>query len=87
MVDINIRSSTMLEIENGNLSVESGVMSTTGDPTIFGNLKPPQEAVEAVCASIQSMNFNGYAPSVGYQEAREAVAKYVSTPEAEVTAK
>ncbi|XP_071448916.1 tyrosine aminotransferase [Hetaerina americana] len=58
-----------------------------GDPTIFGNLKPPQEAVEAVCASVQSMNYNGYAPSVGYQEAREAVAKYCSTSTAVVDAK
>ncbi|XP_067007089.2 tyrosine aminotransferase [Anabrus simplex] len=50
-----------------------------GDPTLFGNLKPPQEAVEAVVKSLESSKYNGYAPSVGYQEAREAVAQYSSS--------
>ncbi|XP_046737419.1 tyrosine aminotransferase [Diprion similis] len=49
-----------------------------GDPTTFGNLKPAREVIEAVKESIESGLFNGYAPSTGYQKAREAVAEYSS---------
>jgi hypothetical protein len=37
----------------------------TGDPTVFGNLSPPEEIISALCESVQSLKFNGYAPSVG----------------------
>lgn len=50
-----------------------------GDPTVFGNLKPPEEVIEAVQESLVSYKYNGYAASTGYQEAREAVAQYSST--------
>lgn len=36
-----------------------------GDPTIFGNLKPPTQAVEAIKESVASQLYNGYAPSTG----------------------
>jgi len=36
-----------------------------GDPTTFGNLKPPQEVFDAVKESLDSVKFNGYAPSTG----------------------
>ncbi|XP_011145008.1 tyrosine aminotransferase [Harpegnathos saltator] len=49
-----------------------------GDPTTFGNLKPPKEVIEAVQESVASQLYNGYAPSTGYQRAREAVAEYSS---------
>ncbi|UYV63897.1 TAT [Cordylochernes scorpioides] len=55
-----------------------------GDPTIFGNLKPCNEVVEALVDSARSYKHNGYTPSVGSLEAREAVAKYESTPEVQV---
>jgi len=58
-----------------------------GDPTVFGNLSPPCEAIEAVVESVRSTQFNGYAPSTGYEESRSAVATYVSIPEATVEAK
>ncbi|KZC10373.1 Tyrosine aminotransferase [Dufourea novaeangliae] len=49
-----------------------------GDPTTFGNLKPPTEVIEAVQQSVGSQLYNGYAPSTGYQTAKEAVAEYSS---------
>jgi len=58
-----------------------------GDPTVFGNLSPPCEAIEAVVESVRSTQFNGYAPSTGYEESRSAVATYVSIPGATVEAK
>lgn len=57
-----------------------------GDPTIYGNLKPHESIIAAMQKSISSMAHNGYAPTVGYLKAREAVAEYYSCPEAPVTA-
>ncbi|KAG5684610.1 hypothetical protein PVAND_013835 [Polypedilum vanderplanki] len=47
-----------------------------GDPTTFGNLLPANEILDAMKKVIDDKNFNGYAPSVGFIEAREAVAEY-----------
>jgi tyrosine aminotransferase len=47
-----------------------------GDPTTFGNLQPANEILDAMKRVIDEKNFNGYAPSVGFIEAREAVAQY-----------
>ncbi|XP_068242081.1 LOW QUALITY PROTEIN: tyrosine aminotransferase-like [Palaemon carinicauda] len=59
-----------------------------GDPTVFGNLTPAEEITEAVVASIRSGKYNGYGPSTGFVEAREAVAKYCSVSDvAELEAK
>ncbi|CAG0888146.1 unnamed protein product [Darwinula stevensoni] len=58
-----------------------------GDPTVFGNLGPCQEIIEAVLESVRSGSFNGYAPSTGYLEARRAVADKFSLPNAELEAK
>ncbi|CAG0879322.1 unnamed protein product [Cyprideis torosa] len=57
-----------------------------GDPTVFGNLAPSPESIDAIVQSIQSGKYHGYAPSTGYVEARAAVAEYVSCPGAQVTA-
>lgn len=68
-------------VENLNLEPNPEkhmIALSIGDPTIFGNLKPPQEVVDAVKRSIDSAQFNGYAPAAGYFEARDAVAKYSS---------
>ena len=51
-----------------------------GDPTVFGNLKPAKEIVEAVKISLESGVNNGYGPSTGFAPARQAVADYVSVP-------
>jgi aspartate/methionine/tyrosine aminotransferase len=60
-------------------------LSIIGDPTIFGNLKPHDVIIEAVQNALKKMKFNGYAPTVGYQESRSAVAEYYTTSEAVVT--
>ncbi|XP_060533310.1 tyrosine aminotransferase [Cylas formicarius] len=57
---------------------KSVIALSLGDPTIYGNLAPPPEAVKAVVAATEGGGYNGYAPSVGYNRARSAVADYVS---------
>ncbi|XP_018573668.1 tyrosine aminotransferase [Anoplophora glabripennis] len=49
-----------------------------GDPTIYGNLKPSPETIQSVIDIIEEGLCNGYAPSVGYENARAAVAEYLS---------
>ncbi|XP_078689942.1 tyrosine aminotransferase-like isoform X3 [Branchiostoma floridae x Branchiostoma belcheri] len=58
-----------------------------GDPTVFGNLEPPREIEEAVIDCIHTRKYNGYAPSIGYETARAAIAKYYTSPEAPLEAK
>jgi len=58
-----------------------------GDPTVFGNLKPDPSVVEAVVESVRSGAHNGYVNSTGTDAAREAVAKYMTVPEAPVDPK
>ncbi|XP_034190755.1 tyrosine aminotransferase isoform X2 [Osmia lignaria lignaria] len=58
---------------------KSVIALSIGDPTTFGNLKPPKEAIDAVQESLLSQSYNGYAPSTGYQMAKEAVAEYSSS--------
>ena len=36
-----------------------------GDPTVFGNLKPSPEVIDAVVKSVQSGKYNGYTASTG----------------------
>ncbi|OWA51428.1 Tyrosine aminotransferase [Hypsibius exemplaris] len=58
-----------------------------GDPTIYKNFSPPEEAVRAVKDAADSKKFDGYAPSTGILSAREAVADYASRSTSPVTAK
>ncbi|MBN3315183.1 ATTY aminotransferase, partial [Atractosteus spatula] len=58
-----------------------------GDPTVFGNLPTDDEVLVAMTEAITSQKFNGYAPSIGYQSSREAVANFYSCPEAPLEAK
>ncbi|CAL1544859.1 unnamed protein product [Lymnaea stagnalis] len=58
-----------------------------GDPTTFGNLPMADTVEEAVIDCIRQRKYNGYAPSVGFEFARQAVADYVSTPTSQVGAK
>ncbi|XP_074030931.1 tyrosine aminotransferase [Leptinotarsa decemlineata] len=57
-----------------------------GDPTVYGNLKASEEAIKAVQNVLEDGSFNGYTSSVGNQEAREAVAEYLSHDGVEVNA-
>lgn len=54
---------------------------------MFGNLKPPKEVLEAVEKSIVCGKYNGYAPSSGFMEPRQAVAEYSSTEELQIDPK
>ncbi|XP_020915561.1 tyrosine aminotransferase isoform X2 [Exaiptasia diaphana] len=58
-----------------------------GDPTVFGNLNPPKETVEAIVDSVRAGTNNGYAPSTGYLKTKQAIVKFCSHPNAEVEAK
>ena len=49
-----------------------------GDPTVFGNLEPPKVVLDALAESVLSGKRNGYAPSTGYVESRQAVAKHIN---------
>lgn len=49
-----------------------------GDPTVYGNLGPSEETLDAVVEVLRGGLCNGYAPCVGYEYSREAVANYLS---------
>jgi len=57
-----------------------------GDPTTFGNLPPADEVLEAMKQVIDGGRYNGYGPSVGFVESRQAVAEY-SQHQGKVSAK
>lgn len=57
-----------------------------GDPTVYGNLKVSERAIERYCESIRSYTVNGYSMSMGSIEARTAVAKRYSTPQSPLSA-
>ncbi|KAF7225184.1 tyrosine aminotransferase, partial [Nothobranchius furzeri] len=57
-----------------------------GDPTVFGNLPTDDAVLQAMKDAIDSQKFNGYAPSVGYLQSRQAVANFYSCPEAPLQA-
>ncbi|KOX75714.1 Tyrosine aminotransferase [Melipona quadrifasciata] len=44
---------------------KSVISLSIGDPTTFGNLRPPKEVIDAVQQSLVSQLYNGYAPSTG----------------------
>lgn len=50
-----------------------------GDPTIFGNLPVCEEILNAVETAMLSQRWNGYGPSVGYEESRAVVAECMFT--------
>lgn len=60
--------------------------TSTGDPTRFGTLPVHPAVNEALLKVIESGKYNGYFPSNGIPETREAVAKYFSRPGAQLTA-
>ncbi|GAA5908682.1 uncharacterized protein JCM6883_004137 [Sporobolomyces salmoneus] len=49
-----------------------------GDPSVYGNFKPAQESIDAIRDSLEGLRSLGYPESVGYADAREAVANYFS---------
>ena len=47
-----------------------------GDPTIDGNLLPPECGIKAIQEATASHKYDGYAQSVGYPETRKAIAEF-----------
>jgi tyrosine aminotransferase len=67
-----------------NMSVKPNPEKTpirlsVGDPTEFGNLPIPQQAVQQLSENILSGKYNGYTMSFGSLEARKAIADYFSS--------
>lgn len=65
----------------------SPISLSIGDPTVFGNLLPHPNMLKAIEESANSHKHNGYAPAVGMLQARKAIAKYMSIPDAPLTEK
>jgi tyrosine aminotransferase len=57
-----------------------------GDPTVSGILPTHPKVTQAVADALMSGKYNGYGPAIGFPEVREALAEYISLPEAPVTA-
>ncbi|CAH9104476.1 unnamed protein product [Cuscuta epithymum] len=49
-----------------------------GDPTVYSCFHSPALAQQAVSETLFSGKFNGYSPTVGLPQAREAIAEYLS---------
>lgn len=64
---------TMNLAENPNKKV---IPLSIGDPTIFGNLKPCDEILEALGKTITGGKYFGYQTASGIESARDAVATY-----------
>jgi tyrosine aminotransferase len=47
-----------------------------GDPTVDGNILPPQGLLDTMCATVKNCKHTGYGPAVGFPDARAAVAEY-----------
>ncbi|XP_057291546.1 tyrosine aminotransferase-like [Hydractinia symbiolongicarpus] len=65
----------------------SPISLSIGDPTVFGNLLPHPNMLEAIEESLHSHKHNGYGPAIGNLEARKAIAKCMTVPEAPLTEK
>ncbi|CAG9540286.1 unnamed protein product [Cercopithifilaria johnstoni] len=57
-----------------------------GDPTVSGALPVCSAAIEAISEALISHKYEGYGPAIGIMEAREAIARHFTHPEAPVTA-
>ncbi len=53
---------------------------------MFGNLDTHETVTKAVIKQIESCRSNGYSPASGDDDAKEAIAKRYTTPEAPITA-
>ncbi|EJW88459.1 tyrosine aminotransferase [Wuchereria bancrofti] len=57
-----------------------------GDPTVSGALPVCSTAIQAISEALTSRKYEGYGPAIGILEAREAIARHFTHPEAPVTA-
>ncbi|CAD7958794.1 unnamed protein product [Amoebophrya sp. A120] len=57
-----------------------------GDPTHFGNFRPPDGLTEKITELAQSQKYNGYQHSTGMESVRQAIADRFSSKTAPITA-
>ncbi|OZC10675.1 tyrosine transaminase [Onchocerca flexuosa] len=57
-----------------------------GDPTVSGALPECPVAIQAINEALISRKYEGYGPAIGLLEAREAIARHFTCPEAPITA-
>ena len=67
-----------LDLDNINKS-KPLIPLSIGDPTKFGNLDTDRTISAALLGSVHSSMYNGYPPSDGYVESRQAVAERYSS--------
>lgn len=67
-------------------STKKVIPLSLGDPTVFGNLPPPQHFIDRLADNLKSGKFNGYVHSAGTPEARAAIAAAYGTPTSPLTA-
>eukprot|EP01111_Echinosteliopsis_oligospora_P010655 TRINITY_DN3374_c0_g1_i2.p1 TRINITY_DN3374_c0_g1~~TRINITY_DN3374_c0_g1_i2.p1 ORF type:complete len:408 (-),score=101.04 TRINITY_DN3374_c0_g1_i2:145-1368(-) len=72
------------QITNPSLAV---INLSIGDPTIYGNFKTHEYVYQVLADQTASFKYNGYASSVGHEDARKAVAELYTAPEAPLTSK
>ncbi|VDN57039.1 unnamed protein product [Dracunculus medinensis] len=62
------------------------IMLHLGDPTLNIAFRKCQVVLDAVEKALKSRAYEGYAPSIGHLEARDAIAKHFTHPDAPITA-
>ncbi|KAI9277073.1 tyrosine aminotransferase [Phascolomyces articulosus] len=65
---------------------KSFISLSVGDPTVFGNFNVDQTANDAIYKQLNTFKHNGYGPAHGTVQARDAIARKFTTPEASLTA-
>jgi len=63
------------KLDKKNIGKTPLIQLDLGDPTLYGNFKPPQVAADTISAFLKESKYAGYAPSTGIVPAREAIAK------------
>lgn len=56
----------MFDLFPGGLTFQIFLFHCLGDPTVFGNLEPCYEMIDAVVKCVKQSKHNGYAPSTGF---------------------
>ncbi|KAI9085896.1 hypothetical protein K1719_031973 [Acacia pycnantha] len=70
--------SLLTQSVDGNDGDKRVISLGLGDPTIYTCFHTTDVVQEAVLDTLQSQNFNGYAPTVGLLQTRRAIAEYLS---------
>ncbi|XP_030750363.1 tyrosine aminotransferase-like [Sitophilus oryzae] len=76
---------TIEKLFSKSVTEKSIISLAIGDPTLYGNLNPSQESIDALVKVVQQGKHNGYSPSMGLQTARQAIADFISVDGAKFT--